>query len=183
MPLKQFEDVVGDPRAAGLVRRFHTWPVLREQTVAEHSWQVVRILYAVWPDPPAHLVVAALFHDVGEIATGDLPSYAKARSSNLRQAAEEMENAAWLAMCLPWGVPAPELLTTDELVVLKFCDRMELLEHSFQEGMLGNRFADPMMNRVEGAVRSLLGILPVDRSAAARAYYEKRRELWQARSL
>lgn len=46
-------DVQRNIRLAGLVRRYHTWTVLHQQTVAEHSWQVMRLYERIFGTPPA----------------------------------------------------------------------------------------------------------------------------------
>ncbi len=81
MPMR--EEHKSDPRQAGLVRRYHTWAVTRDQTVAEHSWQVARVLLAIWPDVPRHLIIHCLTHDLGERAGGDLPYPVKRDSAIL----------------------------------------------------------------------------------------------------
>lgn len=60
-------DIRTDPRLAGEVSRYHTWPHLRQQSVAEHSWQVMRIMLAIYPMVPRVLLIHCMAHDAGEI--------------------------------------------------------------------------------------------------------------------
>ncbi len=134
-------DCSTDPRLAGAVRRFHTWPVLHQQTVAEHSWNVARILLVIWSEAPRHVVVEALFHDTGEVAIGDVPSYAKWRIPDLKRLMDDAEDHARQAMVLPWGLPGPQRLTYLEARILKLADVTELWETFLQEQAMGNQLA------------------------------------------
>lgn len=130
-----------DPRMAGQVERFHTWPVLRRQTVAEHAWNAARILLSIFPEAPRELIVQTLLHDVGEIATGDVPSYTKSGSSVIKREMDKLEERAWLAMCLPWGLPAPVPVHENSVLITKLADVMELWETGLQELAMGNQLA------------------------------------------
>jgi 5'-deoxynucleotidase YfbR-like HD superfamily hydrolase len=57
----------------GEVSRFHNEP-LRKQRVAEHSWRVRIIIDYLWPDASEALRNAAIYHDVAEGLTGDIPA-------------------------------------------------------------------------------------------------------------
>jgi hypothetical protein len=65
------------------IRRWHMIPVLREQTLAEHSFNVAALHYVIRMrlDPSggyAHpMAGAALFHDIEEAFTGDIPTPTK----------------------------------------------------------------------------------------------------------
>lgn len=130
---------VGDPRLAGGIKRWHIHPVVHQQTVAEHSWNVARILLALWPEAPRELLVEALFNDTGEIATGDPPSTLKQRHPNLRDMYSKMEHDARVEMVLPWGLPGPHPIIGHESWALKMADMMEMLEYALGEMRLGNR--------------------------------------------
>src|SRR5947208_2732904 len=95
------EEMILDPRRAGRVLRYHTWPHIRPQTVAEHGWQVARILLAWWPSASQELVNHCLFHDVGEVAAGDVPFPAKRDDEALRRTHDSTEMDAYLKMTIP----------------------------------------------------------------------------------
>lgn len=139
MPMR--EEHQSDPRRAGLTRRYHTWPTIREQTVAEHSWQVARVLLAIWPDAPRHLIIHCLTHDLGEQRAGDLPYPVKKMSPDLALAHSLIERQALLDMVRPWGVPMPILLSDLEKKAFKLAEFIEMAEWAWNEVNMGNRYA------------------------------------------
>jgi 5'-deoxynucleotidase YfbR-like HD superfamily hydrolase len=60
-------------RQAAYVKRFHTLP-MGQQTIAHHSYGVAMIIQNFWPDCRKELLLAALYHDVPELVTGDTPA-------------------------------------------------------------------------------------------------------------
>ena len=170
-----------DPRMAGCVLRWHTWPHLREQTVADHTWQTMRMLLAIWPLAPQEMLVYVLGHDAGEIATGDMPYPVKKNNPALKREADRIEKEARLAMCIPWGFPPSRPIPEPWMVIFKLAEFMEMWEDGHHELMLGNRFAAPVVTRcwTEIAVRleSLEESEPliVER---AKMYTERRRVEW-----
>lgn len=136
------EDVTTNPRLAGLVRRYHTWPVIREQTVAEHSWQVARIYLQIFgaEQVPWEYI---LWHDAGEIATGDVPYPVKAESSTLKSEYSVLERMALQRM----GVTVSEV-TPLQMLRAKFCDMVEMWEYGLEEVARGNKFGQPIVDRI-----------------------------------
>jgi 5'-deoxynucleotidase YfbR-like HD superfamily hydrolase len=167
-----------DPRGAGAVRRYHNEVTVQTQTDADHAWNCARILLAIWPDAPRHLLVEALFHDIGEGFTGDTPSPAKWAHPPLAAALGEVEAAARLAMVLPWGVPprAPNL-TTEEAAVLNLVDILDAWEFCLYERALGSRFAEAMLARCETAISDRMGAISAEHDATPGAdrYIRRRR--------
>jgi 5'-deoxynucleotidase YfbR-like HD superfamily hydrolase len=62
-------------RRAGKVRRFHTYQMIAPQDVAQHSFNVANLVRIMGGD--SDTILAALCHDMGEWATGDIPSPVK----------------------------------------------------------------------------------------------------------
>ena len=132
-------------RNAGAVIRYHTVRTIRQQTLADHQWNVVMILLWVFPEAPSHLLRAALMHDLPEYHTGDVPATAKWGHEPLAAALEAAECDAWGML----GVTDPVAgLAPDEKCLLKFCDGAELVLWCMEEGRMGNRFAAAPAARV-----------------------------------
>ncbi len=145
-----------DPRCALQVSRYHTWPRIREQSVGEHSAQVMRILLALWPQAPRHLLVHCLIHDIGEAVSGDPPFPVKRDNPNLKAECDRIEREAHLEMCLPWSLPAPVLLLHSEALVFKVAEYLEMYEWGMYEMRLGNQYGKRVRDRCLVAARALL---------------------------
>lgn len=144
-------DVVTSTRLAGLVKRYHTWPTLRTQTVAEHSWQVARIFRELFPDAWCIEVADWIqMHDMPEIGTGDVPFPLKARYPELKAIYEEIESEVSDNLGLVW----PEL-TDRQRLLIKVCDLLEMWEHGSEEKMMGNKYAEPIIADTAAAVWEL----------------------------
>lgn len=169
-----------DPRLAGQVPRYHTWPHLRGQSIAEHSWQVVRIIWAIMPDAPMALIKQAMFHDIGEVGTGDPPYPVKAKNPVLKKEMDRLERDVWLQMCLPWGLPAPRAIHLcaegDLTGVLKIAEWIDCWEWALHELSLGNRHAQLVRERAYGQIVTiLLGVtLSEDIRKRVQTYVERR---------
>lgn len=120
---------------SGRVRRWHTHPHIAPQNVADHSWGVVAILYLICAHPSRVLIKAAVFHDIAEIHTGDVPSGAKWAFPELKKVSDDCEKVVQDKFNL-----VPEL-EEDEMRLLKWADLMELALYCHHESMLGNTFA------------------------------------------
>lgn len=68
------DEIMGDVYLAGRVLRYHTWPVLTRETVAEHSHAMAMIWLELFGVPRAEVFVYILQHDLPELHTGDQPS-------------------------------------------------------------------------------------------------------------
>lgn len=128
-----------DPRSAGGVLRWHALRTLQTQSVAEHSWNVLRILLAICPEAHPDVIKEAAFHDCGELVTGDPPATIKRRDPALKEIYRREENTARLAMALPWGLPPPVKLLEGEREILKLADMIEMYEFLLMEELLGNQ--------------------------------------------
>lgn len=157
-----------DPRSAGRVTRYHTWERVKEQDVASHTWQLLRILLAIWPDAPRDLLVAVMFHDCGERVTGDLPYPVKSEDPDLKAIMDRKEVAALGAM-LPWGVPPLTLRTSHEADVVKLAEFLEMWEWALDEVALGNRCAVLIRDRCRTAASERMLALPPSSEIRKRA--------------
>jgi hypothetical protein len=155
--MQKFDPETLDPRRAGLVKRYHVWPTIRTQQVDGHSWQNIRILLAVWPDAPRHLLVYAMFHDIGEVGVGDMPWPAKNLNPEMQRIMDEGERTVHEDMVERFMVPPPVEITDFERLVFKTCEYLEMMEFGFNEVNMGNRYAVIISERMHEAVLKNLG--------------------------
>lgn len=92
---------------AGKIKRWHTCIGL-EQTLADHSQGVAAVIALLHPNPSANLLKTALFHDYGELITGDIPSPAK-KDPVLSKRLKELEAEGRASMGIPeWPLTEEE---------------------------------------------------------------------------
>lgn len=127
-------ETIKHTRAGGNVLRWHTFPGLRMQSVAAHSHGVAMICALVHPNPSTKLLLAALSHDLAEVATGDVPAHVKWDNKQLSLHLDNMERS-WLGRR---GLPTEDQLDEDERRVLAFADMFELMLYAIEEVGLGN---------------------------------------------
>ena len=168
------------PRRAYEVRRFHTWPVIHQQTVGEHSAQVWRILRAIWPECPPHVLDHAMTHDIGELLTGDVPYPTKKVSPQLAAQLEGLEKVAHWSMTNKWQFPAPSRLTEFEHQVFKLAEYIEMFEYSLSERQLGNYNANLISLRMRQAVAAGLDLIKeTEQHERALVYLSARAQYFQ----
>jgi 5'-deoxynucleotidase YfbR-like HD superfamily hydrolase len=115
-PMKRLRTI----RECGSVKRYHTYPIIGDNSVGHHQWNVAMLILQLHPAPRTNLIAAALTHDLGERWTGDLPAPIKLQLSAACLAeieAAEVRGQEQLGL-------APDL-TADELMWLKACDTFE----------------------------------------------------------
>lgn len=124
-------------RLAGQVRRYHTWPVIHQQTVGEHTWQVLRMYIQIWGSPSPEVTVYIVAHDAGEFHAGDLPWSSKKNDPKMKELMDRKESEGRLVV----GMPQPEIPEVEKWRV-KICDVIELWEFGMTEVAMGNGFAE-----------------------------------------
>jgi 5'-deoxynucleotidase YfbR-like HD superfamily hydrolase len=136
----------------------------------------------IWPSCPRTLLEHALFHDVGEVQTGDVPFPVKAQNAELKRIMTEMEFDAHRTMALDWGIPEPaHLPNADEKRVFKLCEFLEMWEWGLAEREMGNRRATLVVTRCIEQVWRLTEELERDENLAP--IVERCRVLIRKRSL
>jgi 5'-deoxynucleotidase YfbR-like HD superfamily hydrolase len=123
-------------REANHVKRYHTVAYTAiEDTVGHHTNNVVGLLFFLFDDaPPLGVISNALYHDVLELLTGDIPATAKWTDEQFAAALTKFEDK--LAKNL--GFPAAKM-TDREGYLLKFADIMDLCFKCVDEIMVGNQ--------------------------------------------
>ena len=157
------EDVQKNPRRAGLVTRYHVFPRVRDQSVGEHSWQLMRIYLTIFGQPRAEVFSYIIKHDLGEVQTGDPPYPVKARNPVLKGEMDRLEDEALASM----NIQMPDL-TSEEHVRFKFCDLLDCAEHGTDEFLMGNKFMLPVADQIEGLTTYLRKMSSDDRNKAVR---------------
>jgi hypothetical protein len=148
------EAVEYSARTAGGVRRYHTWPVLRPQTVAEHTWHVMRIWWQVYGPMSPAVSSYLLLHDAGEGQAGDVQFGAKRRYPELKAILDRIESDQLQVIVGPdraldiVGLYVPDR----DLLRAKACDLLEMAEFAADEMLMGNRLASPIWTTIEGAL-------------------------------
>ena len=148
-----------DPRAAGEVRRYHTWSVHKDQTVGLHTWQILRILLTIWPSAPRNVIVHGLMHDGGEMS-GDIQYPFKLLFPELESGSVKAEN--YVRNMQAKGIGAPETkhpLSMFEKQVFKACDNLDMWEFGLREMNMGNLYAKIIVERMRDAVSNNLNNL------------------------
>ena len=75
--------------SGGKVHRYHQDG--QPQSVSEHTWRMLVILLHFWPLASRSVVLAALYHDVAERYTGDIPNPVKRHNPQVTEAVKQME--------------------------------------------------------------------------------------------
>lgn len=137
-------------RDAGAVKRYHVKRVLRTQTVAEHTFGVLMLVKQVMPAMlNAHMVTAILHHDLPELITGDIPAPIKRAHPELGPLLDSIE-----AGMAPLYDQADARLTAEQHALLKWADRMELVQWCLEEWRMGNTYVKDTIRRGMGWIQA-----------------------------
>lgn len=106
------------------VRRYHTQGDVAVQNLADHSGRVALLLMMIWPNARPQLTQAAVTHDIGEKATGDLPYYVKKElPPEVMDAIDELDQRY-----VREHLKLPDFnLEPHEKAMVKICDYLELM--------------------------------------------------------
>lgn len=159
------EQILTNGRWAGDVLRYHTWPMLRPQTIGSHTWQILRIYVTIFGAPQPDVTVYVIWHDAGELVLGDLPFPVKAQSPTLKKLCDGIENLAVVKM----AGEVPRLSKLEKLRV-KICDLAEMYETGIAEFQMGNKFAQPIVDDIGTALATLHKQLPNKDQELVRKY-------------
>jgi 5'-deoxynucleotidase YfbR-like HD superfamily hydrolase len=142
-------------RESGAVTRFHAKRVLVHETVAEHTFNLMNILMLMTEGAVSRgLLIAALTHDMGETATGDIPADVKRKMDTVvKNAVGKMEQDA-----VEYIHPSMREieLTEGERHLLKVADRLDGLMKCYEEVRYGNTYLIEVGNRYVSYLYELL---------------------------
>ena len=120
---------------AGLKERTrHAWMKSgRQESVAEHSWRMALMAYFLRDEFPTadltRILLMALLHDMGEVFTGDIPTFEKTDADRARE--HELRDEWIDALPAPYAAEVRSLfaemdaMETEEAKIVKALDRME----------------------------------------------------------
>ena len=128
-------------RRAGRVTRYHTQYMVKPENVAEHTFNILNLLYIMTSGKVSYrLITAALNHDQGEYISGDIPSPVKRGFDNdARRAVDALEEGA-IKVIHPYF---EEQMTAEEAWMLKLADQLDGVIKCTEEVQLGNRSMVP----------------------------------------
>ena len=136
-----------------MVERCHVVPHHRPYPVGHHTWGVCVLLRLLWPDEP-HLMDFAMFHDVPERWTGDMPAQVIRAQPSAAEALEKEDRRISSLLSLP----TEHALSHEDWLKFKAADRLELWLWTFEEEALGNKMVlgvraqlDKMFDHAEAA--------------------------------
>lgn len=161
----------GDTRMAGRVTRYHTWPLLHRQDISQHSWQVWRIMRAIWgPQIPWDVTEQVLMHDVGELRTGDAPYPIKRDNLDLKAIMDRLEDKALAEQ----GVLLQPLAAQWRWRV-KVAHTIEMMEVGIDEMQAGNHFGSTIIMQMAFWLAEQLHTKAIPNELQAGADLESRR--------
>lgn len=133
----------------GEVKRYHTMFTIQQETVGHHSHGVACLVLLLNPEARRELIIAALYHDLAEQHTGDIPSPAK-REYGIGDQVAELEMRLINAAGLTW----PDLYESEERI-LKLADLAHGALSCAREMSLGNQRMEAVFNRFLGYAKSM----------------------------
>lgn len=146
----EHSEVLSHFAMAGRVQRYHTWPTIKKQTVAEHSWRVATIYMQLFGLPRSPVLAYMLYHDLGELFSGDSPFYAKREFPGLKIATDTAEGIGKRNL----GIGAVHLMEEEQANV-KISDLIEMFEFGQIEFRMGNQYGDIVSRNIKLALRAM----------------------------
>lgn len=141
--MKQLDQALEIYRS-GKVVRIHGAPGHRTENTSEHSHGVAMWLALYYPSCSAAMLKAALFHDLPEYVTGDIPSTMMKKYPEVAAACAQEEDAFYERN----GIPMP-YLTENEKLVLYAADKFDFAMWCYLDFLLGNKNVEVYVERTK----------------------------------
>lgn len=149
-------------RDGGVTRRYHGWPVLVQQSVAEHSFHVAMLCYVLIgqrePGVRVPLLMAALCSDLAEFKVGDIPSPAKRSMDALLPDFRAKWNAMEEDLLRTVGLDWRDQLTEEEQRILSLADAFDGALYCIRERQMGNQVMEPCFKTYRKYIEDLHSI-------------------------
>ncbi len=155
------------------IRRWALMRNTRSENICEHSYEVAVIAHALALMTNRHYggcvdaqkcVMLAIYHDVPEILTGDMPTPVKYYNPAIREAYRQVEQSACdkLIDMLPAdlqpeynGLIRPQDTDSEEMRLVKAADKLSALIKCIEETSQGNREFTSARRATEEAIRRM----------------------------
>lgn len=147
---KQFDTIFG----GGRVERYHTRSTITTQSNAEHSFGVASIIALIDPNCSKELLLYALWHDVYEVYTGDIPASVKWRWPEIKRQLSVIEREIDEELQL-----LPKI-SEKERALLKMADNLETLVFCEKEQGMGNKSLDQIITNCVVNISEINKIFP-----------------------
>ena len=136
--------------AGAEVTRYHTVTTLVKETVGHHSHGVAMLVHLLNPEASKQVLLAALFHDLSEHLTGDIPSPAK-REYGIGEQVSQLEDRLMREV----GIHMPQL-SSEDTRLLKLADIAHGALYCGREMSLGNRKMKEIFERYMGYAEQMI---------------------------
>lgn len=149
--------------------------------MAEHTWQLMRILDTICTNVTPSMWRYTLYHDIGEVGTGDIPFPVKKENPQLKDLFDGIEDQAVTGILAKWGMARVPGLTPHEKHIIKLSEYIEMWEWGMHELMLGNKLAKRVADRcLKIAYEYIMDKerIPEDVAVRAAMYIVNRKEEW-----
>lgn len=143
--LTAHERIVGARRGSD-VKRYHTFPIVGEQTNGHHAYNMAVMLLMLHPEPSFSLIRAVLLHDGVEDVVGDLPSPSMWGNAALKREYDAAQHAAFEAR---YGFELGYELYEYDLCWLHCLDKLEALIFGYAQRGFGNFNAERIIHNVK----------------------------------
>lgn len=121
-------------RLGGQVERCHNIPHLGSYTNAHHTWNVLILMWYLFPQHWRNVAAVVMAHDVPEGVFGDVVAPVMRYASSLKPTLSRAENMYLHDIDLPSDMN----MTDEEYEAYKACDRLDLYLWCLEQENLGN---------------------------------------------
>lgn len=125
---------VKQARLGGRVERCHIIPHVCSYTNAHHSWNVLILVWYLFPEHWWKVASVVMSHDVPEGIFGDIPAPVVRYTNSLKPTLARAENMYLRDIDLPTDAG----LTEEEYAAYKACDRLDLYLWCMEQEDLGS---------------------------------------------